>query len=163
MADRRSRQAFVEMEQAFNRLETKHPGVCEGMETDGETYMRMRLPKMGLLLLIKTFQSIRMPVLHIYGLHQPQQCLHLHAEDDKAVSASVHGLSVTRVGNPNVVPSGVWWDAYLHLSGQKLSSDSGLWVEKRIGDKFFQIELTSEELEKLVEALLNAPPRAVMV
>jgi hypothetical protein len=164
MSDRRSRMCFQEMQQVFNRLETEHPGLGEGVRTDGESYMNLVTPRLGISVEIKANTGSLLPMVQIRHLDGRGYCLHRHLEDGKPVPARVHGLMLTKMGNPDVGNNCRIWNAHLQLSGRSLSSrDSCVWVETHSGDKFLEIEVVTVELERLMRALLNAPERATLL
>lgn len=158
------RSSFREMEQALNRLYTKHPHMRASTGTDDRTFVRLVDPRHGIPVHARTNQANLYCTVQIRRLDGQAYCHRRFADTQKLMELiqepNLSGLRLTLVGNPRVAAHERVWRANLQIAGMFFLG--GYWVERSSGDKYFVSEwLIPSMLDTLMEALINAPDRAV--
>lgn len=155
--------AFRDLNAVVRGLQAKYPSLNQGMETDEVSRIRLVIPRHGIVVsaLAETGTTMRLNVT-IFNLEEGRAyCLHRTAPEVRNEPLQgYHGLTVTKCGEVFSGSMGRIWRAVLHLSGEVV--DSGCWREwyDARGDTL-ELDVYPGRFETLMEALINAPDRAV--
>lgn len=147
---------YAILEQGIANLLAKYPELH--VSRNGVSDMRLTTPRHGIHVYLSLPPAGCLLQAQIRRLDGRAYCLQRFSIEYDLPLMGFHGLTLTKMGNPTRRGDTLIWDAELHLSCQLV--ETGEWIETAGGDKYFDADVVSRNLEPLVEALMNAPDRA---
>ena len=129
-----------------DKLLAKHPELTGRIRNEDGGRWSVTLPRHNIEVSVKLIGNMMdATVRNLPGEH----CLLTHTP-----LVGVRGLMLIKQDNPKVIKGNRTWEAALYMSGELVVA--GDWSELENGDRVFLAELVTGELEKLVDALMNA-------